>query len=128
MWIYGTVEYITYRVFLLLLFQGPETQKGLLHNLNVKYAFRFRLSLVIADIVLIPGNAWCCNYKTLEICYNRHTGYGGYGTWTRGARVIVLSSGDLMENNVNYVRLENGTIVDYFPSEAAYQYLADNIV
>jgi len=63
------------------------------------------------------GNAWCCKYETLEICYNRHTGYGGYGEWTRGARVVELDlSQDMWTSKRNYVRLENGTIVDDYPN------------
>ncbi|CAL8096258.1 unnamed protein product [Orchesella dallaii] len=60
------------------------------------------------------GNAWCCFYKDIEVCYNRHTGYGGYGTWTRGVRVIDLDIRNL-ENRTNYVRLETGEVVDNFP-------------
>ncbi|KAG4067429.1 hypothetical protein HA402_009666 [Bradysia odoriphaga] len=60
------------------------------------------------------GNSWCCPYKGIEICYNRHTGYGGYGEWTRGARVIGLDINHLQEQ-INYVRLETGEITDEFP-------------
>ncbi|KAJ6633816.1 putative inactive purple acid phosphatase 16 [Pseudolycoriella hygida] len=60
------------------------------------------------------GNSWCCPFKTIDICYNRHTGYGGYGEWTRGARVIVLNITDI-GNHTNYVRLETGEITDVFP-------------
>lgn len=27
----------------------------------------------------------------LDLCFGRHSGYGGYGTWTRGSRQILLS-------------------------------------
>jgi len=60
------------------------------------------------------GNAWCCAYKTLEICYNRHTGYGGYGSWVRGARVLEFSQDNLVTTRSNYIRLENGTLIDKF--------------
>jgi hypothetical protein len=63
------------------------------------------------------GNAWCCTYLTLEICYNRHTGYGGYGDWTRGARVVELSE-DILQRR-NYIRLENGTIIDEYAANDA---------
>ncbi|CAL8069946.1 unnamed protein product [Orchesella dallaii] len=59
------------------------------------------------------GNAWCCYYKTIQVCYNRPSGYSGYGTWLRGARIIHLDVNDL-HNQINYVRLENGQIVDSF--------------
>lgn len=60
------------------------------------------------------GNSWCCPYKGIEICYNRHTGYGGYGEWTRGARVIDLDINNLGSQK-NYVRLETGEVTDEFP-------------
>lgn len=60
------------------------------------------------------GNSWCCFYEDMEICYNRHTGYGGYGNWTRGSRIIGLDI-ENVGNQINYVRLENGTITDEFP-------------
>jgi len=60
------------------------------------------------------GNSWCCYHKEIEICYNRHTGYGGYGEWTRGARIVDLNINNL-GNQTNYVRLENGEITDVFP-------------
>lgn len=65
------------------------------------------------------GNAWCCPYRGMEICYNRHTGYGGYGSWTRGARVIDLELGETksLSKRTNYIRLENGTIIDRYPKD-----------
>ncbi|KAJ6634876.1 putative inactive purple acid phosphatase 16, partial [Pseudolycoriella hygida] len=60
------------------------------------------------------GNAWCCFYGKIQVCYNRHTGYGGYGSWTRGARVVSLNLTNLTEVN-SYIRLEDGRIVDRFP-------------
>jgi hypothetical protein len=38
------------------------------------------------------GNDWCCR-ATIEwpsLCYGKHTGFGGYGEWERGARVVRL--------------------------------------
>jgi hypothetical protein len=58
------------------------------------------------------GNAWCCNFQSLEICYNKHTGYGGYGSWERGARVLDLSED--MSRRGNYIRMEDGSMVDEF--------------
>jgi hypothetical protein len=62
------------------------------------------------------GNGWCCLFKTVEICYNRHTGYGGYGDWTRGARVVELNYPDLLIGRRNYIRFEDGSIVDSYPN------------
>lgn len=66
--------------------------------------------------LVFAGNSWCCFYKEIELCYNRHTGYGGYGEWTRGARVVKLDVNNL-GNQTNYVRLENGEIADEFPRQ-----------
>lgn len=37
------------------------------------------------------GLDWCCPYKKLWLCYARHSGYGGYGDWPRGARIIEIN-------------------------------------
>ena len=34
------------------------------------------------------GNAWCCNVEGMWACFGRHSGYGGYGNWDRGSRII----------------------------------------
>jgi hypothetical protein len=49
------------------------------------------------------GNSWCANWPDLEgvergvsrpfVCFCKHTGYGGYGTWKRGARNLKLGFG-----------------------------------
>ena len=61
------------------------------------------------------GNAWCCTYASLSLCYARHTGYGGYGNWDRGARIVELQ----LEGNATapggvairtYVRMEDGSV------------------
>ena len=44
---------------------------------------------------------------------------GGYGQWTRGARVIEIdSSKDIWTERRNYIVLENGTIVDEYAAPA----------
>ena len=63
------------------------------------------------------GNAWCCFFDTLELCYNRHSGYGGYGEWARGSRIIQLEENNLVHRK-NYIRMETGEIVDHFPNES----------
>jgi hypothetical protein len=51
------------------------------------------------------------NGNGLNICFNRHSGYGGYGDWTRGARQIVVGEDSLGQNVVDtWIRLENGKI------------------
>ncbi|EUC46708.1 hypothetical protein COCMIDRAFT_35699 [Bipolaris oryzae ATCC 44560] len=52
-----------------------------------------------------------CNGNGLNICFNRHSGYGGYSDWTRGARQIVVGEDMLGKNIVDtWIRLENGKV------------------
>jgi Calcineurin-like phosphoesterase len=48
------------------------------------------------------GNSYCCRYTPninqtanravpLHLCFGRHSGYGGYGSWARGARVYEMT-------------------------------------
>lgn len=55
------------------------------------------------------------------LCFSRHTGYGGYGSWDRGARIVQLAFedgkgdgtfGDKDEMQVTtWVRMENGDVI-----------------
>ena len=61
------------------------------------------------------GNAWCCSFKSLSLCFGRHTGYGGYGTWDRGARILELqltgnASAPSGVGIHTYIRMEDGSI------------------
>lgn len=85
------------------------------------------------------GNTWCYKWDSLvegmnitgngiNLCYNQHGGYGGYGDWIRGAREIVVSQSLLKEFAVDtHIRLESGDVVgavslnstyneDYYPA------------
>jgi N-acetylneuraminic acid mutarotase len=44
------------------------------------------------------------------LCFDRHSGYGGYGTWTRGSRQIVLDEKTLGSATDTWVRLETGSV------------------
>lgn len=44
------------------------------------------------------------------LCFDRHSGYGGYGTWTRGSRQILLKEKTLGSQTNTWVRLEDKTI------------------
>ena len=63
------------------------------------------------------GNAWCCALgggaaAPLHLCYGRHTGYGGYGDWARGARILELDANATAPGGVgvrSYVRMEDGS-------------------
>jgi hypothetical protein len=65
------------------------------------------------------GDDWCFRWDStlpgmdvagtgLSVCFGRHTGYGGYGTWTRGSRQILLRKETLAEEVESWVRLEDG--------------------
>jgi hypothetical protein len=49
--------------------------------------------------------------NNISLCFGRHTGYGGYGKWTRGARQILLDE-SLIDNREleTWIRLENGNV------------------
>ncbi|KAH8656557.1 Metallo-dependent phosphatase-like protein [Tricladium varicosporioides] len=68
------------------------------------------------------GDAWCGNWPTIKgvdesvskphVCFCKHTGYGGYGNWKRGARNVMLrfDEGGRMEVET-WVRMEGGEVV-----------------
>jgi hypothetical protein len=65
------------------------------------------------------GDDWCFKWDTklkgmnlkgngIDFCLNRHSGYGGYGSWTRGARQVLLTKGDA--DIETWMRLEDGRV------------------
>lgn len=70
------------------------------------------------------GNTWCQRWNTtlahtnltntnltgnsLNLCFGQHTGYGGYGSWIRGSRQVLLRT-DRQEIET-WVRFEDGTV------------------
>jgi hypothetical protein len=69
------------------------------------------------------GNDYCCPYQDteLQVCFGRHSGYGGYGKWERGSRVYELSiSKDQSVSKSmrwkSWVRLESGEVADEVPT------------
>lgn len=54
------------------------------------------------------GLDWCCPYGSMHLCFARHTGYGGYGNWARGARVLEMVEKPF--GVTSHIRLEDGTI------------------
>ncbi|KAJ5143928.1 uncharacterized protein N7515_002715 [Penicillium bovifimosum] len=63
------------------------------------WCFKWDGSLVDQDLT---GNG-------INMCYGRHTGYGGYGDLTRGGRQILLHEGNLKEDTETWIRLEDGS-------------------
>jgi Calcineurin-like phosphoesterase len=75
------------------------------------------------------GNSYCCEQQqqqqqqqqptTAVLCFGRHSGYGGYGTWDRGARVYTFSwekddSSTTLRSWHTYVRLQYGNTTDAY--------------
>lgn len=46
----------------------------------------------------------------INMCYGRHSGYGGYGDAARGSRQILLHSTTIERELQTWIRLEDGTI------------------
>lgn len=61
------------------------------------------------------GNDWCCRAGSgwPSLCYGKHTGYGGYGEWMRGARVIKLElDGNGQIKIETWVHMSNGSKIN----------------
>ncbi|KAK1984802.1 calcineurin-like phosphoesterase [Colletotrichum cereale] len=69
------------------------------------------------------GDSWCSTWPGHDaglgaeapfLCFAKHTGYGGYGKWNRGARMIKLSftQGDDPQMSVeSWVRMEDDQVI-----------------
>ncbi|KAL9232605.1 hypothetical protein vseg_007699 [Gypsophila vaccaria] len=53
------------------------------------------------------GLDWCCPSNKLWLCFARHTGYGGYGNWSRGARVLEIRDRPFSLNT--WITMEDGS-------------------
>ncbi|KAH8819838.1 putative DNA repair exonuclease SIA1 [Xylogone sp. PMI_703] len=67
------------------------------------------------------GNDWCFKWQTqlpgmnitgngIDLCFGRHSGYGGYSNWIRGSRQILLNETTLGQSIESWVRLEDGSV------------------
>ncbi|CAO2831671.1 unnamed protein product [Amaranthus hypochondriacus] len=54
------------------------------------------------------GLDWCCPYKTFWLCFARHSGYGGYGDWPRGARILEITEKPFTLKS--WIMMENGDV------------------
>ena len=72
--------------------------------------FEFSLFLLLQTVFVghNHGLDWCCPYKKLWLCYARHTGYGGYGTWPKGARIIEITQQPFSIKS--WIRMEDGVV------------------
>jgi hypothetical protein len=78
------------------------------------------------------GDTWCYKWNTqlpgmtvvgdgLNICFSQHSGHGGYGSWERGARQILVTKQGLQSLEVDtWIRLESGNVVGAVSLNATY--------
>ncbi|KAG0477335.1 hypothetical protein HPP92_014176 [Vanilla planifolia] len=57
------------------------------------------------------GLDWCCPYKSLWLCFARHTAYGGYGNWAQGARILEMKEDPF--TLTSWLRMEDGSSHSY---------------
>ncbi|KAL5339655.1 Metallo-dependent phosphatase-like protein [Aspergillus crustosus] len=69
------------------------------------------------------GATWCYKWNDqlpgmefggdgLNICFGQHSGYGGYGTWVRGSRQVLVKEGVVEDGEAEtWIRLETGAEV-----------------
>jgi len=69
------------------------------------------------------GDTWCYKWDTLlpgmsvkgngiNLCFGQHTGYGGYGSWTRGSRQVFVTEAMLEDLEIDtWIRLETKEVV-----------------
>lgn len=56
----------------------------------------------------------------VNICYGRHTGYGGYGDLDRGGRQILLKKPTLDKEAITWIRLEDGRVPENVTLNSTY--------
>ncbi|RAL10173.1 metallophosphoesterase family protein [Aspergillus homomorphus CBS 101889] len=78
------------------------------------------------------GDDWCFKWDSklpgmnltgngLNMCFGRHTGYGGYGSWTRGSRQVLLDETTLGVPQIStWIRLEDGSVSGHITLNATY--------
>lgn len=78
------------------------------------------------------GDTWCYRWDTVlsdigfsgngvSLCFGQHSGYGGYGTWIRGARQILVTEEMLRHHEVEtWIRLEDESVVGHVTLNSTY--------
>lgn len=83
------------------------------HRIGAPLAFRNLMVNVCLQAVFVGHNHgldWCCPSGSLHLCFARHTGYGGYGSWIRGTRIVELVESPVFQIKT-WVTLEDGSVV-----------------
>ncbi|KAF1349560.1 Metallo-dependent phosphatase-like protein [Delphinella strobiligena] len=101
----------------------PLSAQGGTENRGVDHGFVKALREVEGLMAVFSGhdhgNTWCQRLTTtptttnltstnLNLCFGQHTGYGGYGSWIRGSRQVLLRT-DRSEIET-WVRFEDGSV------------------
>jgi hypothetical protein len=74
------------------------------------------------------GNDYCCPLQQLSICFGKHSGYGGYGTWDKGVRMFELTA-NVKRSYITYkswIRMENGTLFYDYAPDTEFHLMADS--
>ncbi|KAF2030577.1 Metallo-dependent phosphatase [Setomelanomma holmii] len=68
------------------------------------------------DLPTSPANG-----NGVHFCFNRHSGFGGYSNWKRGARQIMVEEWKLGKNELDtWIRLEDGSVSGRVTLNATY--------
>ncbi|KAH9827390.1 putative inactive purple acid phosphatase 16 [Teratosphaeria destructans] len=80
------------------------------------------------------GVTWCYRWDTLlpgmtvegngiNLCFGQHSGYGGYGSWIRGARQILVTEAMVQQHEIDtWIRLESQDVVGAVTLNATYNH------
>ncbi|EPS31448.1 hypothetical protein PDE_06403 [Penicillium oxalicum 114-2] len=78
------------------------------------------------------GDTWCYKWEKqvpgvsvngngINLCFGQHTGYGGYGSWVRGSRQVLVTESKLKAREIDtWIRLESGDVVGSISLNATY--------
>ncbi|KAJ5157725.1 uncharacterized protein N7482_008825 [Penicillium canariense] len=78
------------------------------------------------------GDTWCYKWDSLisgmsvegngiNLCFGQHSGYGGYGSWIRGSRQVLVTESKLQDMEIDtWIRLESGDVVGSVSLNATY--------
>ncbi|KAI2465790.1 Metallo-dependent phosphatase-like protein [Annulohypoxylon bovei var. microspora] len=113
------------------------TWQGGMYDRKIGHDVSFMSALSSTDGLLATfsghdhDNDWCYKWKPttadqasagdgVNVCYGRHTGYGGYGHLDRGGRQILLRQETLAEEVITWIRLEDGLVPENVTLNATY--------
>ncbi|KAF2716502.1 Metallo-dependent phosphatase [Polychaeton citri CBS 116435] len=78
------------------------------------------------------GDSWCYKWRSalpgsqvepngINLCFGQHSGYGGYGSWIRGSRQLLITEKMLQHYEIEtWIRLEDQSRVGHVTLNATY--------